>query len=88
MAVLLASLAAFSPDGNPVRNKINPKILAVRDNGLVVELTVLCGKNGFGIMHCDKISKVYSIPKMRAFKSPVLSCANTCVINIYEAGRR
>ncbi len=76
----IAALAALPTVNTPADQEFEARILAKRDNGLVVELTVSCPLRTPGVMHYDKIGRVFTDSKNVVHASLTHAYASTCGI--------
>lgn len=77
----IAALAALPTVNTPTDQDFEARILAKRDNGLVVELTVTCPLRTPGIMHYDKVGRVFTDSKNTVHTSLTGAYASTCGIS-------
>lgn len=76
----IAALAALPTVNVPADGEFEARILAKRDNGLVVELTVSCPLKTPGVMHYDKVGRIFTDSKNAVHTSLTGAYASTCGI--------
>jgi hypothetical protein len=76
--VAASAVAAVPAAYSPADETVEAKILSERDNGLVMELTISCPQGVPGIMHFDKVGRVFTDARKVSHNSFARAYLETC----------